>query len=91
MNRQIHNKRQLFTVTEKLVKFSLTSPMLSSFLKMHEKNTKMATAFVSILPVISKIFEKITDYKLFISKNSFKTPPWIRERVRYPKLLHFDA
>ena len=82
MNQQIHNKQQLLTVTEKLVKFSLNSPMLSSFLKMHQKNTKMTTAFVSILPVMSKMFEKIMDYKLFISKTSFKTPPWIRERVQ---------
>ena len=51
----------------------------------------MATAFVSILPVISKIFEKIMDYKLLISKTPFKTPPWIQERVQYPKLPHFDA
>ena len=64
---------------------------ITPIFKNESRNHKTNYRPVSILPIVSKISEKIMRTVVLFSKNSFKIPVWFPERRQYPTLSPFNA
>ena len=70
-------------------KLANATPVFKNESRNHKNNYRP----VSILPLISKVFEKIMNKQLsiYFERNSFKIPVWFSQIFQYPTLSPFDA